>query len=340
MRLRLCWSFAGIVVGCGGAVEGSAGDGGATDGPPFDGSFDRESSAGDVGEKDAASEGPAPDAEIQGVWSTVTVTVDAGFTNFDAVWASGTNDLRIGSPDGLLRFNGLAWSFDPTTACLSLWGGAPGDFWIGQPLQVVRRSGSASTVVPLGDNRQINSLWGFAPDDVWGSDTNAGYLCHWFGTQRMRYSNEFAGSLWGVHNDELWAATAGGGINKFDGSSWSVVIPGTSAGTGFTAIAGVARDDIWAVGRGVAQRYDGSAWQAVVPLSARLRGVFGVNRRSFWAVGEAGKILRFDGVTWVETTSPVTTNLNAIFGLPDGHMWAVGDGNTVLEFTPSAGSAD
>lgn len=57
---------------------------------------------------------------------------------------------------------------------------------------------------------------------------------------------------------------------------------------------------------------------------------------SGWAVGEGGRIFKFDGLAWTEVTSPATANLRRIQILAADNIWAVGDAGTVLHYEGAA----
>lgn len=56
-----------------------------------------------------------------------------------------------------------------------------------------------------------------------------------------------------------------------------------------------------------------------------------------WAVGDAGTILRYQGVNgqWITYPSPTTSQLNSVFLLDSSYGWAVGAGGTILHFDGS-----
>lgn len=72
---------------------------------------------------------------------------------------------------------------------------------------------------------------------------------------------------------------------------------------------------------------------------APLRDVFFVDRKTGWAVGDGGAILKTTdrGYTWSEITpSPTTADLNGVFFINENKGWAVGDSGTIAKY--NAGS--
>jgi hypothetical protein len=91
---------------------------------------------------------------------------------------------------------------------------------------------------------------------------------------------------------------------------------------------------VYAVGAmGLVLRCDSSG---CVPMTVpagtpTLRGLSGAYLQGFIAVGDAGTILNYDGVSWTAVPSGTTARLNAIHGGPP--WYAVGENGTVLELT-------
>lgn len=63
-------------------------------------------------------------------------------------------------------------------------------------------------------------------------------------------------------------------------------------------------------------KYDGTSWTTDTSgITNNLFGVYVVSANEAWAVGAAGRILKWDGSTWSTVTSPTSTQLNAIMML-------------------------
>jgi hypothetical protein len=76
-----------------------------------------------------------------------------------------------------------------------------------------------------------------------------------------------------------------------------------------------------------------------------LTALWGASRRSLWAVGRGGTVLRFDGASWTQVDVNTTEWLTSVAGHDGDEVWAAGTSGTVLHlagarWTPvSAGGA-
>lgn len=66
-----------------------------------------------------------------------------------------------------------------------------------------------------------------------------------------------------------------------------------------------------------------------------LRGIWGSDAKNIWVVGDKGTILRGDGATWEEVTSPTTAKLRSVTGTDASHAWAAGE-HTILAWDGTA----
>jgi hypothetical protein len=140
---------------------------------------------------------------------------------------------------------------------------------------------------------------------------------------------------------------------RFDGS-WHVrqaPAPAGSLAAGFTELAAVADDDVWAVGwwqpgdyltfYGLIQHWDGTAWQRIQPPAVdsdywTLSSVVATAADDIWAAGSVGTpegrvrplLLHYDGDTWTRVHAPELEGRYGEFSDlvatgPDD-VWAVG----------------
>src|SRR5262249_24932077 len=117
----------------------------------------------------------------------------------------------------------------------------------------------------------------------------------------------------------------------FDGTAWSVIPTPAVSGSMFSSVAGVAGDDVWAVGTQAAGRsgdaliehWDGISWSVVpgpkLPKGSFLTGVATISSTDAWAVGSEPApanstfifnplVERWDGISWSVVTSPALVN--------------------------------
>jgi hypothetical protein len=102
--------------------------------------------------------------------------------------------------------------------------------------------------------------------------------------------------------------------------------------------------DVWAVGESgfVGRRAPETAewcWCAPAP-PATLRGIWGASDQALFAVGDGGRLLRFDGTQWFNYQFFTNSNLYAVSGTGPGDVWAVGQNGTALHFDGTTWSSD
>lgn len=156
----------------------------------------------------------------------------------------------------------------------------------------------------------IQSVSGSGPNDIWAvgnyrnfaQDYHA-FLVHWDGSQWSKVQIPIEGlpgdSLWDVEAiapDDAWAVgsvDAGGVMMHWDGTSWTLYADPSDMPRGFSYLAPIAWNDIWAVaGDNSFWHYDGVAWSwhsnPSVPGAAswwRGGGLAASGRNDVWSVG-------------------------------------------------------
>jgi hypothetical protein len=145
-------------------------------------------------------------------------------------------------------------------------------------------------------------------------------------------------------------------IEHWDGISWSIV-PSPNPDTQLNhlrSIAGVASNDIWAVGlagdggtfnpwRSLIEHWDGASWSVVSnPGVNELFGVTALAANNVWAVAVHTSpnvtdiVEHWDGTKWANVSAPSmnanggTISLRAIAAVSATDIWAVGDQQNVL----------
>lgn len=166
-----------------------------------------------------------------------------------------------------------------------------------------------------------------------------------------------------ISSRDIWAVGNGIGRNgsrfvtltgHWDGTSWTrVSSPTLEHGSELSAVAAVASDDVWAVGRyfhpvgraiqvrSLTEHWDGRSWTVVASPSpgevfTYLFGVYAVASDDVWAVGfrDDGFVhhtltLHWNGAAWKVVPSvdpdPEGNFLNAVSGTGADDVWAVGE---------------
>jgi len=105
-------------------------------------------------------------------------------------------------------------------------------------------------------------------------------------------------------------------------------------GDALLSVWGFAPDHLWAVGdRGRVLRYDGAAWQVADPGPREyLAGVWGARPDDLFVTGYNGKVLRFDGGRWWDLPTGVTNDFNGIWGSGPNDVFTVGDRGVILHY--------
>ncbi|ANB33883.1 hypothetical protein M2324_002401 [Rhodovulum sulfidophilum] len=150
--------------------------------------------------------------------------------------------------------------------------------------------------------------------------------------------------LWAVHacGETLFVGGDEGTILQFDGALWRR--SRLSARVPVHAIAGDPETGLLAVGwMGAVWRFDGTDWRlergcevgadgkyAACAENTPLFGLAADGEGRFWAVGDEGTILHFDGEGWHAEASGTRFHLRAVTMLGDGRVLAAGANGTVL----------
>jgi photosystem II stability/assembly factor-like uncharacterized protein len=124
--------------------------------------------------------------------------------------------------------------------------------------------------------------------------------------------------------------------NPFTSPPWKEQESGTSLE--LYSVSALDSSHVWAVGNiGKILFFDGVSW-AVQPLvtAQKLNSVSALDSSHVWVVGNSGKILFFDGVSWAVQTSGTYDEYYGVFALDTTHIWAVGEDGTIL-FSADAG---
>ncbi len=152
--------------------------------------------------------------------------------------------------------------------------------------------------------------------------------------------------LWGVWCDGSGHALIvgdGGAIHRLKDGAWRREESGVREP--LHAVAGFGPDTAVAVGwMGVVAHRDGAGWRRhgggiVDPITRRyartrantpLFGLWASSPDDVWAVGDEGRVCRFDGAAWHEVDCPTDAHLRAVVRHPDGTLMVAGAQGTVL----------
>ena len=134
--------------------------------------------------------------------------------------------------------------------------------------------------------------------------------------------------VWSDGPNNAWAVGAGSTILRYNGSSWSVlsdINKPIATADGYNAVWGTG-SDVWVAGEGTIMHCR-SATPCAVEASGggALYSIWGSSASNVFAVGASGRILRYNGTSWSQMTSPTGRNLARVAGSGPSDVWAVGD---------------
>jgi hypothetical protein len=139
-----------------------------------------------------------------------------------------------------------------------------------------------------------------------------------------------------VSDTDAWGVRPGGGIIRFNGSSWSTVQSPTTKP--LNAVFALNANDVWAVGEaGTVIHWTGSQWNTVTSgTTQKLTAVWASSASDVWAVGWSGTIIHWTGSSF----APVggvgsSTDLFGVAGSGPSDVWAVGSLGSIFRYTGS-----
>lgn len=157
--------------------------------------------------------------------------------------------------------------------------------------------------------------------------------------------------------DDGWAVGAAGTILRYEGAGWHLdrgpaLRRGPASGSGGASGQATAADELfdialvdgggWAVGQrfntlsarfhALILRLDGDTWTEVTtPDTEPLRAVDFASADEGWAVGEAGTVLHWDGIEWTQQVSPTDVDLYDV-SIADDEFWAAGKSGVLVHW--------
>jgi hypothetical protein len=275
-------------------------------------------------------------------WTPFTTVGMTGATSAFAAGASGDLYSWVLQTDRqvLYRFGGATWQQVAQTAFSQgfreTWvdprgGRAYAASVFGRIERYEAGTGQRTTIAYSPDRRDIvlsSATSGFAVG--WNL-----FLARWNGT-RWTVDTPPSGTpqfriLHGVWSDgpnNAWAVGNASTILRWNGTAWSVV------GDVFNPIA--ASDsywDVWGSGSTVIIAGSNGILRCTGPTacineaagSGILNSVWGSGLNNVFAVGNAGRIVRYDGAGWITMASPTNRTLVEVWGTSPSDVWAIGD---------------
>jgi hypothetical protein len=267
--------------------------------------------------------------------------------------------IRFRIEEGAVETGELTWSVQPsgtTEHLMEVWGSSANDVYaVGNGAVVLHSDGSTWTpgIAPgLSDDFEFRGLAGIPGMN---HDVLAGGCSAVYGSQVWHF-NGTDWALWGAFGSkpgcvrgisEGYSGHIVGNEHNLEGRIW---VPEATNNLGLewaggqnTALLGVWGESQAGTGFAVGinsllLRNDGSGWVQLMgsPGQLSLTSVWGSSVQDMFVVGEQGRILHYDGVSWTSQTSGTGEDLTEVWGSSGSDVYAVGRSGTVLHYDGSA----
>ena len=161
---------------------------------------------------------------------------------------------------------------------------------------------------------------------------SAGSLAGWQFTHPLPQGNDLNG-VYALDETHLIAVGDHGAIVQYAvGGDATAMNQNTSLN--FHGTWGSAKNDWFAVGeKGLIMHYDGQAWTPMNSgVTVDLNDVWGSDSSNVFAVGKSGTIVHYDGTSWSNMAAVTTQDLNCVSGTGPYDVYFGGDSGTILHY--------
>jgi len=244
------------------------------------------------------------------------VDIDNGWS-LRGIWGSSSNDIyAVGRGGTILHYDGTAWSggqiWDATEDYLyDIWGSSSSDvFAVGDGGAIIHYNGNSWSEMESGHTDTLYGIWGSSSEDVYAVGNN-GAILHYDGDTWSEMEsgtiNDIA-DIWGSSSEDAFSVVRDGHVLRHrDGNTWSY----PAFGCELVSIWGSSSSDIFFSGRyikrnregntyyvGTIFHYDGNTWSEMeCDTTLVMRDIWGSSATNVFAVGNAGYILHYDGIS-------------------------------------------
>lgn len=269
----------------------------------------------------------------------------ASHSDLEGVWGtSSSNVYAVGSDGVILRYDGNSWLLDHIDLegerLFTVWGSSADDVYAGgQGGQILHWNGADWRVQQSGSTSQISSIFGFSGDEIYSVDWSSAVLkgdnTGWSQFKKFDDTNYMFNAIWGSSGSDLYVAGVpfGGNCQMFhyDGTDWDCI---DDIYTKISSMWGTSVNNIYAVGeKGKIYRYDGSSWEDEgYPYGIYFNGVTGTSASDVYVVGDYGSLNHYDGSQWTLQSSTYVWDMNGIWGTVSNSLYAAGSGGTILYY--------
>lgn len=251
------------------------------------------------------------------------------------LWAAGGGGL-------LLFYDKSLWhtvESPATSAIIAVWQEGPTKTWIMDKLGSIWHSeGTEWVQIPTYDRGDyvLNDAYVLDAHSVWAVG-GGGKVAHWNG-QKLVYSvsdtRHSLLSVWAAAENCVWAVGVHGTALQFDGTLWKKTSLKASDRE-LTAVSGVSCANVCITSRdsktmqddkgGAVTCFDGQRWDDIVHEYANDLNAVWLNKKgSFWAAGNKGAVIHFDGAARSESHMNSSLAIMHLWGRDAADIWAVG----------------
>jgi len=137
--------------------------------------------------------------------------------------------------------------------------------------------------------------------------------------------------IYAVDANNVFAFDSNGKIIHYNGIGWSE-LTNLNYGY-FNSIIAFSQNDIWIGGDGGNLfHYDGSGWQKIDVAGHHIFDICGLESNNIWFASNAGKVLHWDGYSVQSVTTSISSNIFSIKMISNSDGWAVGQGGKILRY--------
>lgn len=272
-----------------------------------------------------------------------------------SVWSKDAQNTWAAVGNRVCSFNNSVWDCNgpqPGERIARLWGFDSTNIWaLAYSNNVYQWNGTKWNSIDnlsfyYSDILSVKAgLWGASPNDIWAVGDTLGltpYVHHWDGKAWSRVNvPESVQAVHGSSVNDVWAVGSAGNLIRWNGNSWSTIIPSGSTVV-WSGVWANSPKDVWVSGyfsslsKGIISHWDGTNWTPSYLGSSNLsvRNLWGRNTNDIWATQDGGNTLHWNGSEWKEVSTGTAQVFNQIYGTDSTNLWLVGRQGTILKYQP------
>ena len=272
------------------------------------------------------------------------------YVDLNAVWSDGKG-TTLAAGATYLRNTGAGWEFAPKAANVTttnaMWGRSATDVWaVGNAAALFHYDGAMWTRVDTGlpaSLTQFLDLYAIGGTDTgeWWAIGRNGQVLHFDGqtwTAGVSASTSNMRGIWVRNADEVWACGQNNIVQRWTrAGGWTLLSARPPISMEHRNIWGTSDTNVFVIsGSSSVYRYDGTSWRTVpapadtTQMHVPIFSVSGNPDGTFWAAGQMGYTMRWNGSVLQTGITHVFQDLNGIWAGPNGEAWTVGGHGVIL----------